>query len=125
MINQLRLIKTKEEENARKSIEMFGADAVNSNALANWIVTLQAGIRRAHKAGKTDDEIQELLGSAKMGVAVSGGQIDPIQASLAKFKTMNAEEQAEYLDKLRSAAAEEDIMSSPSFFNLLNVPFDR
>jgi len=89
-----------------ESIEMFGADAVNSNALANWIVTLQAGIRRAHKAGKTDDEIQELLGSAKMGVAVSGGQIDPIQASLAKFKTMNAEEQAEYLDKLRSAAAE-------------------
>ena len=89
-----------------ESIEMFGGDAVNSNALANWIVTLQAGIRRLHSAGKTDDEIQEILGSAKMGVAVSGGRIDPIQASLAKFKTMNADEQADYLEKLRAAAAE-------------------
>lgn len=93
-------------ENVAESVEMFGDDAVNSNALANWIVTLQAGIRRAHSAGKTDDEIQELLGNAKMGVAVSGGRVDPIQASLAKFKTMNAGEQADYLDKLRAAAAE-------------------
>lgn len=93
-------------ETVEESIEMFGADAVNSNALANWIVTLQAGIRRAHTAGKSDDEIQELLGSAKMGVAVSGGRIDPIQASLAKFKTMSPEEQAAYLEKLRDAASE-------------------
>jgi hypothetical protein len=89
-----------------ESVEMFGADAVNSNALANWIVTLQAGIRRAHSAGKTDDEIQELLGNAKMGVAVSGGRADPIQASLAKFKTMNEDERAAFLEKLKTAAAE-------------------
>jgi len=89
-----------------ESIEMFGAEAVNSNALANWVVTLQAGIRRAHSAGKTDEEIQEVMGNAKMGVAVSGGRVDPIQASLAKFKTMNEDERAEFLDKLRAAAAE-------------------
>ena len=93
-------------ENVDESVEMFGADAVNSNALANWIVTLQAGIRRAHSAGKTDDEIQDLLGSAKMGIAVSGGRVDPIQASLAKFKTMSGDEQADYLEKLRASAAE-------------------
>jgi len=93
-------------KDVEESIELFGADAVNSNALANWIVTLQAGIRRAHTAGKTDDEIQEILGNAKMGVAVSGGRIDPIQASLVKFKTMNADEQAAYIEKLRTAAAE-------------------
>ncbi len=93
-------------ENVAESVEMFGGEAVNSNALANWIVTIQAGIRRAHSAGKTDDEIQELLGDAKMGIAVSGGRVDPIQASLAKFKTMNSDEQAEYLEKLRAAAAE-------------------
>jgi len=89
-----------------ESIEMFGGDAVNSNAIANWAVTLQAGIRRAHAAGKTDDEIQELLGDAKMGKAVSGGRVDPIQASLAKFKTMNDEEREAFLEKLRAAAAE-------------------
>ena len=89
-----------------ESIEMFGADAVNSNALANWTVTLQAGIRRAHSTGKSDDEIQELLGNAKMGIAVSGGRVDPIQASLAKFKTMNEDERAEFLEKLKVAAAE-------------------
>ena len=89
-----------------ESVEMFGGDSVNSNALANWIVTLQAGIRRLHSAGKTDDEIQKALESAKMGVAVSGGRVDPIQASLARFKTMNEEERAEFLNKLRDAAAE-------------------
>lgn len=93
-------------KDVNESVELFGADAVNSNALANWIVTIQAGIRRAHSAGKTDDEIQDLLGSAKMGIAVSGGRVDPIQASLAKFKTMDADEQAEYLEKLRAAAAD-------------------
>ena len=89
-----------------ESVEMFGADAVNSNALANWIVTLQAGIRRAHTAGKTDDEIQSLLSDSKMGAAVSGGRIDPIQASLAKFKVMNEDERAAFLEQLKAAAAE-------------------
>ena len=89
-----------------ESVELFGADAVNSNAFANWRVTLQAGIRRGHEAGKSDDEIQKELGEAKMGVAVSGGKVDPIQASLAKFKTMTAEEQKSYLDDLRAAAAD-------------------
>lgn len=87
-----------------ESIEMFGGDAINSNAIANWVVTLQAAIRRLHSTGKGDEEVQELLESAKMGVATSGGAIDPIQASLAKFKTMNAEEQAAYVEQLRTLA---------------------
>jgi len=41
-----------------------------------------------------------------MGVAVSGGRVDPIQASLAKFKTMNEDERAAFLEKLKAAAAE-------------------
>lgn len=93
-------------ETAEESIEMFGSEAVNSNAFANWKVTLQATIRRGHEAGKTDDQIMAELVEAKMGVAIAGGRVDPIQASLAKFKTMNKDEQAEYLEKLRAAAAE-------------------
>jgi hypothetical protein len=91
-------------ETVEEAVEAFGGDAVCSNAIANWVVTLQAGMRRMHTAGKTDEEIQESMAVAKMGVATSGGRIDPIQASLAKFKTMNVEEQADYLEKLRQAA---------------------
>ena len=94
-------------ETAEESIQMYGAEAVNSNAWANARVTIQAAIRRMHEAGKSDEEIQEALGDWKMGVAVSGGRVDPIAASLAKFKTMSHEEQSEYLDKLRAAAAGE------------------
>lgn len=92
-------------ETLAEAEEMYGEEAMLSNALANWCVTLQAGIRRMHVAGKTDEEIQVAMGDAKMGVATSGGRVDPIQASLAKFKTMNPEEQAEYLEKLKEAAA--------------------
>lgn len=91
-------------ETVEEAIEVFGSDAVNSNAISNWVVTLQAAVRRMHTAGKTEEEIQTAMASAKMGVATSGGRIDPIQASLAKFKTMNEEEQQEYLNKLREAA---------------------
>lgn len=91
-------------ETVEEATEMFGGEVVNSNAIANWIVTLQAAIRRMHTAGKTDEEIQETVAKAKMGIVTSGGRIDPIQASLVKFKTMNSDEQADYLNKLREAA---------------------
>ncbi len=93
-------------ENVEESIEMFGAEAVNSNAFANWRVTLQAAIRRGHEANKNDEQILEELSEAKMGVAVTGAAVDPIAASLVKFKLMDAEGQAEYLEKLKAAAAE-------------------
>lgn len=91
---------------AEESIALFGPDAVNSNAFANWRVTVQAGIRKGHETGKSDEEIINKFADAKMGVAVGGGRVDPIQASLAKFKTMNPKEQQEYLEKLRAAASE-------------------
>ena len=93
-------------ETIEESVEMFGGEAVNTNAYANWRVTLQAAIRRGHEANKTDEQIQDELAEAKMGVAVTGAAVDPIQASLLKFKTMNEEEQADYLEKLKAAAAE-------------------
>jgi len=93
-------------ENAEESVEMFGAEAVNSNAFANYRVTDQAGIRRGHDANKSDEQIADEMEKSKMGVALTGAAVDPIQASLLKFKTMNAEEQAEYLEKLKAAAAE-------------------
>ena len=82
----------------------IGEEAILTNAFANWRVTLQAGIRRAILAGKTQEQIQAEFKDAKMGVAVQGAKIDPLQASLAKFKTMSKEEQAAFLKDLRAAA---------------------
>lgn len=92
-------------EDVDESIEMFGGDAMNSNAFANWTVVLQAAIRRAHKLGKTDGEIQELLKDAKMNVATAIGK-DSTQATLAKFKVMSEEEKAAFIEKLKAIAAE-------------------
>lgn len=91
-------------ETAEESIEMFGDDAVNSNAFANWRVTLQSNIRSSLGAGQDQDAIQEKLGSARMGVATAGGRVDPQAAFIAKFKMSTQEEQAEMLDALRTAA---------------------
>jgi hypothetical protein len=86
-------------------VEMFGDEAVKSNANANWVVTLQAAIRRGLNANKTPDAIQAELADAKMGVKTSLGKVDPIQASLAMFKTMSKEERKAYLADLKAAAS--------------------
>ena len=91
-------------ETAEESIQMFGGDAVNSNAFANWRVTLQSSIRSALKAGLSVDEIQARLAQAKMGTTIAGVKVDPQQAFIAKFKTATPEKQAEMLEMLRTAA---------------------
>lgn len=94
-------------ETAKEMIEMFGDEAVASNANANWVVTLQAGIRNALKRGETAEQIQTRLGTAKMGVKVvgGGGRVDPVQAYLAMFQNATPEKQAEMLKELQKKAS--------------------
>lgn len=91
-------------ETAKESIELFGDDAVNSNAFANWRVTVQNNIRSALKAGLSQADIQAKLGSAKMGVAQTGAKVDPIQAYMNRFATATPEEQQKMLAELRDRA---------------------
>jgi hypothetical protein len=86
-------------------IQLFGDAAVKSNADANWTVTIQSNIRSRLKKGETVDQIQAALGAAKMGVAVAGAKVDPIQAYLAMFATASPEKQKEMLKELQSKAA--------------------
>ena len=54
---------------------------------------------------KTAEQIQAALGSAKMGVAVAGSKVDPIQAYLAMFASATPEKQKEMLKELQTKAA--------------------
>jgi len=84
--------------------EMFGGEAILTNAFRNWAVTLQSGIRGALKAGMSPEQIQDKFADAKMGVAMIGAKVDAETAFIAKFKTATPEKQAEMLDMLKVAA---------------------
>lgn len=90
-------------DTTKESVEMFGDEAVNSNAWAAARVTIQAGIRRLLEGGKSQEEVQTAFTDWKLGVAMERSS-DPIAAALGKFKTMSEEEQAAFLEQLRTAA---------------------
>ena len=94
-------------ETLEEASELYGPEAILSNAFANWKVTLQSNVRSSLKSGLTEDQIQDKLIDAKMGVAQVGGRVDPQTAFIAKFKMATPEGQAEMLDMLRTAAEEQ------------------
>jgi hypothetical protein len=91
-------------DTAAESIAMFGDDAVNTNAFANWRVTLQANIRGALKRGEPISSIQSRLASAKMGVAVHTGKMDAEAAFKAKFLAADADTRKKMIADLRALA---------------------
>jgi len=92
-------------KDASEMTQMFGGEAVKTNAEANWSVTLQSNIRSGLKKGETPDQIAARLSTAKMGVAQKGVQVDPVQAYLAKFQGATPQEQQKMLAELKSRAA--------------------
>ena len=90
---------------AKELIELFGDEAVATNATANWVVTLQGNIRAGLKKGETQEQIQARLGTARMGVATKGAKVDPVQAYLAQFASETPEGQKKMLADLQARAA--------------------
>jgi hypothetical protein len=84
--------------------QLFGAEAIKSNAEANWTVTIQSAIRSALKRGEDPATIQARLADAKMGVAMKGVKVDPVQAYLNKFQSATPEEQKKMLAELQKRA---------------------
>lgn len=89
---------------AQEMIEMFGAEAVKTNAESNWTVTLQGNMRAGMKKGESQEQLQARLGVAKMGVAQRGAIIDPIQAYMATFASATPEKQAQMIAELKAKA---------------------
>jgi hypothetical protein len=92
-------------DNVTESTKMFGDEAMNSNAFANWRVTVQANIRGALKRGEPAAEIIKRLADAKMGVAVTGSKMDAEAAFKAKFLAANPEDRKKMIQQLRDLAA--------------------
>lgn len=91
-------------ETAAESIKLFGDEAVNSNAFANWRVTLQANIRGCLKRGEGAAAIGARLATAKMGVAVVGGKVDAEAAFKAKYLAATPDERKRMIQTLRELA---------------------
>jgi len=93
-------------KDAKEMVQLFGDEAVKSNAEANWAVTLQRNIRSGLKRGETPQEIQARLKDAKMGIAQKGVKIDPVKAYINKFASATPEDQKKMLAQLQKRAAE-------------------
>jgi len=86
--------------------EMFGDEAILSNAFANWKVTLQSAIRTGLKQGLSQAEIQAKLGEAKMGTALrTSRKVDPETAWLAKYQSATPAERKKMRQDLERKAA--------------------
>ena len=92
-------------KNAAEMVQMFGQEAVKTNADANWTITLQGNIRSGLRKGETCVQIADRLKDAKMGIAQRGVQIDPVQAYMAKFESATPDVQAKMLAELKQRAA--------------------
>jgi len=91
-------------ETMKEAGEMYGEEAVLTNAFANWRVTLQANIRGALKRGEGAEAIAARLSTAKMGVAVTGGKVDAEAAFKAKFLAATPEGRKAMIEQLRKLA---------------------
>lgn len=98
-------VSVKYPENLKEAEEMFSADAILSNAFANWRVVLQGNIRSALKRGETPDDIVKRLATAVMGVASTGGKVDAEAAFKAKFMSASKKDRDAMINKLKELAA--------------------
>jgi len=106
-INKEAIITVQVPETIEEAVQVYGGEAVRSNAIRNWVVTLQAGVRRGLTKGKSEGELKEIFKNAKMGVVtmVGGGIVDPLQAALAKSATMTPGELQAFIKQLQAQAA--------------------
>ncbi len=91
-------------ETVKEAVEMYGEEAILSNAFANFRVTLQGNIRSGLKKGEDIASISARLSGAKMGIAVAGAKVDPVEAYIAMFQSATPEKKKAMLADLEKGA---------------------
>ena len=95
-------------ETIEEAIQMYGGEAVLTNAMANFVIKLQGNVRSALEKGETAEAMQTRLGGSKMGVAITksvGLSPEAAKAAyLAQFKAADPELRKQMLAELKAEA---------------------
>ena len=91
-------------ETVEEAIQMYSGEAVLTNAMANFIVTMQGRIRADIKAGLDQAAIQTKHANDKMGVSQPKGSVDLVTAIKSKWATMDPEARKALLAYMKAAA---------------------
>ena len=89
-------------ENIEEAIQVYGAEAVLSNALANWTVTVQSALRSRVSKGVLAEQIQAELGPAKMGATTPRITSDPTSRIKADWDKIPADIKETLLAELKA-----------------------
>jgi len=85
-----------------EALDKFDEKVIFTNFRASVKITAQSVMRRYLEAGKSSDEIAELMKNWKPGVALER-RSDPIAAFRAKFASMSKEDKVKALAELKAA----------------------
>jgi len=88
-------------ENLEQALDLFDEKVIFSNFRASVKITAQAAMRRYLDAGKSQEEIAELMKSWKPGVALER-KSDPVAAFKAKFASMSEADKIKALAELKA-----------------------
>jgi len=88
-------------ENLEQALDLFDEKVIFSNFRASAKITAQAAMRRYLEAGKSAEEIAELMKNWKPGVALER-KSDPVAAFKAKFASMSEADKIKALAELKA-----------------------
>ena len=88
-------------ENLEQALDLFDEKVIFSNFRASAKITAQAAMRRYLEAGKSVEEIAELMKNWKPGVALER-KSDPVAAFKAKFASMSEADKIKALAELKA-----------------------
>lgn len=90
----------------KDAVAKFGEEQVFNGFVRSAVIAFQGSARSLMEAGKSRGEIEVAMKDWKPGIARQR-TFDAIGAATAKFATMTAEEQADFIAKLQAKMAEQ------------------
>ena len=87
-------------DNIQDACKKYGEDVVHAHFVAHAVVSLQARMRAAAKAGQ---DVEEAINNWKPGQVTRRGK-SPVEKALGAFDKMDAEQQQAFIAQLKEAA---------------------